>query len=85
MSIAGQLHQAMLDAGLAISGVVVDKENDPSTWRVQFFAPPSKTDQNTVASVIANFRAAVEVPAPSLDKVVAALLAKGVLSQNDVQ
>lgn len=84
MSIAGQLDVAMKQAGLAITGVTIGKEDDPATWKVQFAKPPTQAEHDLAVSVIASFKAVVEVPPPTLDKVVAALLAKGVLLPSDI-
>lgn len=84
MTIAAQLDAAMKAAGLNVVSISLGKEDDPSTWKVQLAAKSAQSDYDTAAAVITAFRPVVEVEPPTLDTVVKALLAKGILSQTDL-
>lgn len=84
MTTAAQLFNAMTTAGLNVVSVSLGKEDDPSTWKVQFAGSPKQADFDAAAAIITAFKPIADVPAPTLDKVVAALLAKGVLLPSDI-
>lgn len=84
------LHEQIIAAGVPATGVNIGVGNDRSTWSVFFLPAATKAQKQQAADIIAAFdvvaaQAAEDAPVlTATDKLIAALLRKGLLLPSDL-
>lgn len=81
MSIAGEVHAALVAAGLDIDGVAIGDGEPKTLWRIDWKGKPSESDMAAAAAVIAGFdpvAAAARVAAVKFLRASDARMARGI-------